>query len=59
MVKKFFDLFLDDLLGLPPNRKGKYAIDLVFETTPISKSPYRMLPLKLVELKRVTTRIVR
>ena len=51
MVRDFYDVFLDDLLGLPPERDIEFAIDLVSDTTPISLPPYRMVPAKLKELK--------
>ncbi|CAL9114122.1 unnamed protein product, partial [Musa textilis] len=38
--------------GLPLDREGEFAIDLVPSTTPISKPPYRMAPLELEELKK-------
>ena len=46
------DVFPDDLPSLPPDREGEFTIDLVPETTPISKPPYRMTPLELEELKK-------
>ena len=52
VVKEFPDVFPDDLPGLPLDREGEFAIDLVSSTTPISKPPYRMAPLELEELKK-------
>ena len=40
--------FLEDL---PPNRAVEFSIDLVLGTSPISISPYCMVPTKLKELK--------
>ena len=51
IVKKFTDVFPDDLPGLPPNAEIKFTIDLIPRTIPISKPPYRMAPLVLRELK--------
>ena len=52
MAKEFPDVFLEDLLGLPPDREDEFVIDLVPGTAPISKPPYRMAPLELEELKK-------
>ena len=45
------EIFLEDLPGLPPDRKIEFVIELVLRTTPISKAPYRMALTKLKELK--------
>ena len=45
------DVFLDNLLGLPPDHEIEFSIDLLPGTTPISKAPYRMAPTELKELK--------
>ncbi|XP_043700018.1 uncharacterized protein LOC122650688 [Telopea speciosissima] len=37
IVRDFPDVFLDDLVGLPPDRELEFAIDLALGTTPISK----------------------
>ena len=52
VVKEFLDVFLDELLGLPPHTKVDFEIEIVPGTTPISIAPYRMAPLKLKELKK-------
>lgn len=44
VVSKFENVFPKDLLGLPPDREIKFAIDLVLGTAPISKTPYCMAP---------------
>ena len=51
VVCVFPDVFLDELLGLPPDRDVKFKIELVLGTTPISRRPYRMSPNELAELK--------
>ncbi|KAG8503369.1 hypothetical protein CXB51_001413 [Gossypium anomalum] len=48
---EFPDIFLEELLGLPPDREVEFFIDLVLSTTPISITPYRMAPTVLKELK--------
>ena len=51
IVRDFPDVFLDDLIELPPESEVEFTIDLVPETNPISKAPYRMTPIELNELK--------
>ncbi|GAV91129.1 RVP_2 domain-containing protein [Cephalotus follicularis] len=51
VVKEFTDVFPKDLPGMPPDREVEFTIDVVPGTTPISKSPYRMAPTELKELK--------
>ena len=51
VVRDFPDVFPDDLPDLPPEREVDFAIDLVPDTAPISKAPYRMAPAELKELK--------
>ena len=47
----FFDVFPDEIPGMPPQREIDFTIDLVSGTGPISKAPYRMAPKELEELK--------
>ena len=51
VVIEFPDVFLEDLLGIPPDREIDFQIELAPGTEPISKAPYRMAPLELKELK--------
>ena len=51
VVWDFLDVFLEELLGLPPSREVKFSIELVLGTQPISKAPYWMAPNELNELK--------
>jgi hypothetical protein len=51
VVCEFSDVFLDDLLGLPPDRDVEFKIELILGTTSISRRPYRMPPNELAELK--------
>jgi hypothetical protein len=51
VVSEFFDVFPEDLPGLPPVREIDFTIDLLPGTTPISQAPYRMAPAELKELK--------
>jgi hypothetical protein len=44
VVREFPDVFLEDLLGLPPDRDVEFTIELQPGTTPISHRPYKMTP---------------
>ena len=48
---RFSNVFLEELLGLPPARKMEFSIDLVSDTRPISREPYRMALIELKELR--------
>lgn len=48
---EFTDVFPEDIISLPPERKVEFTIDLVLGTTPVSITPYRMSPVELQELK--------
>ena len=51
VVCEFLDVFPDDLPGLPPHWYVEFKIELLPDTAPISRRPYRMPPNELVELK--------
>jgi hypothetical protein len=51
IVCEFLDVFLDDLPGLPPDHYVEFKIELILDTAPISRRPYRMPPNELAELK--------
>ena len=51
IVREFPDIFLDDIVGLPPDREVEFTIDLIPRTEPISIPHYRMAPAELRELK--------
>ena len=51
MVKKILEVFLEDLSGLPLDRELEFQIELMPGITPILKTPYRMVPIELKELK--------
>ena len=50
VVCEYEDVFLDELPGLPPERVVDFGIDLHLGTSPISMTPYRMVPVELQEL---------
>ena len=51
-VCDFIDVFPDDLPGMPPVLDLEFVIELAPGTAPISKRPYQMDPIELVELKK-------
>jgi hypothetical protein len=52
VVSELPDVFLEELLGMPPERKVEFAIELIPGTAPISKRAYRVSRPELVELKK-------
>ena len=40
MVYDYLDVFLEELLGMPPDREVEFVIELKPGTAPISKRPY-------------------
>jgi hypothetical protein len=42
VVSEFPDVFPEDLPGMPPDRDIEFSIELIPDTAPISKRPYRM-----------------
>ena len=51
VVRKFLDVFLEELPGIPLEREVDLSIEIVPGTTPVSRAPYRMAPEELKELK--------
>jgi hypothetical protein len=51
VVCEYLDVFLDELLGMLPDRDVEFVIELQPGTAPISKQPYCMPPKELAELK--------
>nr|GEX71461.1 hypothetical protein [Tanacetum cinerariifolium] len=49
-VRDFPEVFLDDLIGLPPVREIEFYIDLIPGAFPVVKSPYRLAPSEMLEL---------
>nr|GEX67406.1 hypothetical protein [Tanacetum cinerariifolium] len=50
IVSDFPEIFLDDFSGLPPAREIEFCIDLIPSALLVVKSPYRLAPLKMLEL---------
>ncbi|XP_071933848.1 uncharacterized protein [Coffea arabica] len=51
VVGEYLDVFSDELVNLPPEREIEFEINLLPETSPISKTPYRMVSTELKKLK--------
>ena len=51
VIKKFRDVFPEELPSLPPEREVDLAIEVLRRTTPIYRAPYCMAPTELKELK--------
>jgi hypothetical protein len=51
VVRDFPDVFPEELPGMPPDMEVEFVIDLLPETAPISKRPYRMSVEELKELR--------
>lgn len=51
VVRKFPNVFPEEIPGLPSVRERDFTIDLIPGAAPISKAPYRMAPTKLKEPK--------
>ena len=51
MLQEFRDVFPDEISGLPPKRGIDFTIELVPRAAPVSKAPYRMSTLEMLELK--------
>ncbi|XP_074291156.1 uncharacterized protein LOC141617927 [Silene latifolia] len=52
VVSEFGDVFPEEISGLPPKRDIDFTVELTPGTEPISKTPYRMGPKELEELKK-------
>ncbi|KAL0463313.1 UNVERIFIED_CONTAM: Transposon Ty3-G Gag-Pol polyprotein [Sesamum latifolium] len=51
ILRKFPDIFPDDLPGPPPDREIDFKINLIPRAPPIFKVPYRIAPAELTEFK--------
>ncbi|GJU86278.1 putative reverse transcriptase domain-containing protein [Tanacetum coccineum] len=50
IVRKFPEVFPEDLLGLPPARQVEFQIDLVPGVAPVARAPYQLAPAEMQEL---------
>lgn len=51
VIRDFLNVFPNDILGLPPNKKIEFLIDLIPGIALISLASCRMAPFKLRELR--------
>ena len=51
VVREFLDVFPEELPGIPLEREVDLSIEIVPETAPMFRAPYRMAPTELKELK--------
>ena len=51
LLQEFNDVFPDKIPGLPPKRDIYFTIELVPGVAPVSKTPYRMNTLEMLDLK--------
>nr|GFC10170.1 reverse transcriptase domain-containing protein [Tanacetum cinerariifolium] len=52
VIRDLPEMFLDDLLGLPPPRQVEFQIDLVPGASPVAHAPYRLAPSEMKELAK-------
>ena len=52
MVESFWDVFPDELSGLPSDREIEFCIDLIPSISPVTIPSYRMALAELAELRK-------
>jgi hypothetical protein len=52
IVCEYLDVFLEEILGMPPDHDIEFSIELLLGTAPISKRAYRMDVKDLMKLKK-------
>ncbi|GJU74956.1 putative reverse transcriptase domain-containing protein [Tanacetum coccineum] len=50
IVRDFLEVFLEDLLCLPPTQQVEFQIDLMPSAAPVERAPYQLAPSKIKEL---------
>jgi hypothetical protein len=50
-LREYRDVFLEEVLGLPPRRDIDFSIELASRVVSVSRKPYKMSTPELVELK--------
>nr|GEX22929.1 hypothetical protein [Tanacetum cinerariifolium] len=58
IVRKFLEVFPEDLPGLPPARQVKFQIDLVRGAAPVARAPYRLAPAEMQELSTLLQELI-
>ena len=51
MLQEFRDVFPNEIPGLPPKRDIDFTIELMPGVASVSKTPYRMITPKMLEVK--------
>lgn len=51
VICEFTDVFLEKIIEMPLRREVEFHIELEKGTKPISKAPYRLVPVEMNELK--------
>ena len=51
VLQEFMDVFPNEIPGFPPKRGIDFTIELVPGEAPVSRAPYRMSTLEMLELK--------
>ncbi|GKE26531.1 putative reverse transcriptase domain-containing protein [Tanacetum coccineum] len=49
IVQYFLEVFLEDLLGIPPTRQVEFQIDLIPGAAPVARAPFRLALSKMKE----------
>ncbi|GJR17749.1 hypothetical protein Tco_0966276 [Tanacetum coccineum] len=50
IVRDFPEVFLEDLMGIPPTRQVEFQINLVPGAAPVARAPYQLAPFEMKEL---------
>ncbi|KAI3784130.1 hypothetical protein L1987_43223 [Smallanthus sonchifolius] len=50
VVREYPEVFPEDFPGIPPDREIEFRIDLVPDSQPVAKAPYRLAPVEMKEL---------
>jgi hypothetical protein len=51
VIREYLDIFPDELVGVPPESAIEFKIELQPGTAPVAKTPYKMPPVEMKELK--------
>jgi hypothetical protein len=51
VIREYLDIFPDELAGVPPESAIEFKIELQPSTAPVAKTPYKMPPVEMKELK--------
>jgi len=58
IVRDFLEVFPEELPGVPPAREVEFTISLIEGAAPVARTPYRMAPKELAELKNQLQELV-